>query len=193
MRIDVCRRWGLRTWDDARTWRPALAAALLLLASPAYAAVSNVTLAWDPSPSPGVETYRVYYGTASGNYSAFVEVTNATTASVIGLVNGTPYFFAATALDSTGLESEFSEEISYTPSAGPTRPEIQISLTTSSQAQIVARVQPGASCALEASQDLVNWLSITNATADGAGLLTCTDPTVPPPPMQFYRLRQSAP
>lgn len=70
----------------------------------------RVTLAWDPSPSPEVTDYRVYWGPESGRYTNYVASGGALTAQVAGLPAGRAYF-AATALDGTGLESEFSEEV----------------------------------------------------------------------------------
>jgi hypothetical protein len=73
----------------------------------------RVTLAWDASLSSDVIGYNIYYGLASGNYSALQAAGNATTASISNLVRGTYYYFAATSLDSSGLESGFSSETVY--------------------------------------------------------------------------------
>src|SRR5438132_1488063 len=65
----------------------------------------SVTLAWDPSTDTNVVSYTVYYGTGSGAYANSLSAGPATTATVTGLLAGTTYFFAATAVNSTGLES----------------------------------------------------------------------------------------
>ena len=69
----------------------------LLLAAPC-AVAGDVTLAWDPAPSPPVTGYQIYYGPAAGNYPSKVDVGNATTYTVSGLVEGATYHFAATRL-----------------------------------------------------------------------------------------------
>lgn len=74
----------------------------------------QITLAWDPSPETNVVAYRIYYGVATGAYTNTVQVGKVTTATVSNLVAGIPYFFAATAVDEVGLESEFSAEVSGT-------------------------------------------------------------------------------
>lgn len=79
----------------------------------------SVTLAWDPSPSPEVNRYRVYWGPSSGNYTNHVEVPAVTNVSQINqatlsLPRDNKYFFAATGLANTGEESDFSNEVSYT-------------------------------------------------------------------------------
>lgn len=82
-------------------------------------AVGSVTLAWDASPDATVTGYRVYYGGASGNYTNSAAVGNVTTATFANLVDGGTYYFAAVAYDSTGTESPFSNEATYTvPIAG---------------------------------------------------------------------------
>src|SRR5437588_3049430 len=84
-------------------------------------AVSSVTLAWDPSTSTNVAGYHIYYGVASRSYTNSISVDLATTATVSGLLEGVTYYFAATALDTAGLESDFSNETSYSvPNQPPT-------------------------------------------------------------------------
>ena len=81
----------------------------LLLAAMAWAA--DVSLAWDPSVSPGVTNYRIYRGNSSKNYSAYDHLGNVTTHTVSGLAPGA-WYFAATALDAEGNESDYSNEVS---------------------------------------------------------------------------------
>jgi hypothetical protein len=73
-----------------------------------------VQLAWDESLDADIDSYRIHYGTSS---SAYTQVTNAglsTNIVVTGLSTGITYYFAATAIGTNGLESVFSNEISYT-------------------------------------------------------------------------------
>lgn len=72
----------------------------------------TVTLAWDPSPSTNVTGYNIYYGPNSRAYTNKVDVSNVTNATLT-LRYGTLYYFAATAYDGSGLESDFSNEVSY--------------------------------------------------------------------------------
>lgn len=73
--------------------------------------LANVTLAWDPSPDPTVVGYRVYYGIASLLYTNFVEVDQGTSVTISNLTDGLVYYFAATTVDVSGLESDFSAEL----------------------------------------------------------------------------------
>ena len=60
-------------------------------------AQSSVTLAWDPSPDPGVIGYKVYDGLASRAYTFTNNVGNATNTTLTMLLPGTTYYFAVTA------------------------------------------------------------------------------------------------
>ncbi len=86
---------------------------LLALAPLAALATGTVTLAWDPSTGTDTITnYNLYYGVASATYTNVVSAGTNTTASVSNLVKGTTYYFAATAVDTNGLESAYSTEVS---------------------------------------------------------------------------------
>jgi fibronectin type 3 domain-containing protein len=82
------------------------------LAAAPEALPANVRLAWDPSPDPGIASYKVYYGAASGNYTNSVSAGTATSVTISNLAQGVTFYFAATATDTNGLESDFSDEVS---------------------------------------------------------------------------------
>ncbi len=83
---------------------------------------AHVGLAWDPSPSTEVSGYYIYYGPATGNYTNKVNAGQATSVTVSNLVRGVTYYFAATAYTAEGLESEFSNEVSWKPKTIPSPP-----------------------------------------------------------------------
>jgi hypothetical protein len=86
---------------------------LVALTPLASLATGTVTLAWDPSPGTNIiANYNVYYGAASGTYTNTVSAGTNTTVSISNLVEGTTYYFAATAVDTAGLESDYSTEVS---------------------------------------------------------------------------------
>jgi len=90
-----------------------LAAALGILACQSYSALAaSVTLAWDPSTDP-IQNYVVHYGGASGSYSATTNAGTSLTQTVQGLVEGQTYYFAVTGIGTNSLESDFSNEVSY--------------------------------------------------------------------------------
>ncbi len=55
--------------------------------------------------------FKVYYGTSSRNYTHVVDVGKVTTYRVVGLSPAT-YYFAVTAYDRSGNESDYSNEVS---------------------------------------------------------------------------------
>ncbi len=81
---------------------------------------NNVSLAWDMpttyvdgTPLTGLAGFKVYFGTASGVYPQIIDIGKMTSYASGTLGPGT-YYFAVTAYDSYGSESEFSNEISTT-------------------------------------------------------------------------------
>jgi len=73
------------------------------------------TLAWDPVVSSNLAGYRLYWGTSPGVYFQLpgggLSVGNVTNFSLAGLNSGRRYYFAATAQDTTGNESSYSNEV----------------------------------------------------------------------------------
>ena len=90
---------------------------LVLLAIFTFGVVSvpaaSVTLAWDASPDGSVVGYNIYYGGATRAYTNKVNVGNVTNSTITNLTLGATYYFAATAYANTGLESDYSNEATY--------------------------------------------------------------------------------
>jgi hypothetical protein len=99
-------------------------------ASPAQASSSSlpaassggVTLNWTPptenadgTPITNLTGYDIYYGTASGDYSQTVSVSNAGIATYVvdNLTPGT-YYFSVTAVNADGAQSPLSSEVTAT-------------------------------------------------------------------------------
>jgi len=79
-------------------------------------------LSWDSPTTNADETslddlagYKIYYGTSSGSYTEMIEITNPqkTDYTLENLAPGT-YYFVATAYDTAGYESDYSNEVSKT-------------------------------------------------------------------------------
>lgn len=79
----------------------------------------QATLSWT-APTTNVDGtlltdlagYKIYYGTASGNYPTVINVNNVLTHTISGLTDGMTYYFVATAYDFTYNESNYSNEVS---------------------------------------------------------------------------------
>ncbi|MDR2149675.1 MAG: fibronectin type III domain-containing protein [Spirochaetaceae bacterium] len=85
----------------------------------------SVDLSWRQSSSKDTAGYRVYYGTASGEYfgedaalgASPLDVGNCTSVHIDGLKNGTLYYFAVVAYDSAEPfhAGDFSREVTVRP------------------------------------------------------------------------------
>jgi fibronectin type 3 domain-containing protein len=79
--------------------------------------VASATLQWSASSDPTVTGYRVYYGTTSKTYQAKgsgLDASSAMNYVVPNLTVGKTYYFAVTAYDAAGNESDFSAEATKT-------------------------------------------------------------------------------
>ena len=81
---------------------------------------NSITLSWeapntnsDGSDLTDLAGYKIYYGTSSGNYTVSVNIGNSTSAVINNLSSGT-WYFAITAYDISGSESDYSNEVSVT-------------------------------------------------------------------------------
>jgi hypothetical protein len=85
---------------------------------------SAVTLSWPVFQGIQASYYKIFIGSASGQYSDYVVTKdNLATTTVTDLINNAPYYFAVAALDATGRQiSPLSQEIQATPVNSGFRP-----------------------------------------------------------------------
>lgn len=110
---------------------------LLLLLSPVALLAAEATLSWTPptqnedgSPLTDLAGYKIYYGTATGVYTQGpIDIANPATVTYVvsGLANDTTYHFVATAYNTSGVESAYSNEAIKT--TAPLRPNPPLGLT----------------------------------------------------------------
>ncbi len=106
----------------SRQWfHPTLWGLLLLMVVSGDLLAANVNLAWDASTAANVAGYIVYYGQNSGIYTASVDVGNSTSYTFAGLQDGTAYYFAVSAYDTTRVfQSRYSNETAVNAAVPPT-------------------------------------------------------------------------
>ena len=66
----------------------------------------------DGTPLTDLNGYKIYYGTAPGNYTQNIDVGNVTTYTFTDLTDGQTYYFVATAYNTARIESGYSNEVS---------------------------------------------------------------------------------
>lgn len=125
-------------------------------------AAESVTLTWNPSTDLSVVGYKIYYGAASHSYSSVVTVANTNSVTIPGLIVGEAYYFAATAYNSAGVESDLSNEASYTV---PTSAAMLTSaIASGGEFSFAVSGNAGQLYVVQASTNLRDWISIqTNA------------------------------
>jgi len=103
--------------------------ALFLITQTSYGASLN--LEWNANTETDLDGYNVYYGTSPGSYGEPIDVGNVTEHELTGLNEGTTYYVALTAYDTSSNESEKSDEESGIP-ADTQNPTATITSPTSS-------------------------------------------------------------
>jgi hypothetical protein len=166
---------------------------------------SAVTLSWNPptqytdgrpaGPSD-IGGYILYYGTASRQYTVDVDVGNATTTTIAGLLETTPYYFVATAYDKMGTESGFSapEVVVQLPASGDTTPPT-VSITAPGNNTSVTKKST-----VTLSATAADNVGVTSVAFFVNGTLTCSATTrpytcawkVPAAPNRTYQLQAKA-
>lgn len=72
----------------------------------------SATVSWQANTEQDLKGYNVFIGTVSRNYSESVYVEKPGTSYTFNNLNeGTQYYFCVTALDTSGNESGFSQEV----------------------------------------------------------------------------------
>ena len=84
---------------------------LAILAIAGIAQAATLQISWNANPDTDLAGYKVYQGTASGQYGEPVDVGNVTghVMEITPQYGGT-YYFAVTAYDTSGNESGYSDE-----------------------------------------------------------------------------------
>jgi PKD repeat protein len=77
-------------------------------------------LQWDPNPEPDIAGYKVHWGTSPRVYQKSMDVGAVTSYELSGLDDGVTYYFAVTAYNVAGLESDYSNEVSGRKNLPPT-------------------------------------------------------------------------
>jgi len=151
----------------------------LFLGEGAKDCAAQVSLGWsaittntDGSPCTDLAGYKVYYGTASHQYSSYRDAGNVLTYNLTGLSSGTTYYIAATSYDTSGVESDYSNEVVYTVAPACTysiAPTAQSFSSTGGPGQVNLTTQ--ASCAWTAISNAPSWLLLTS-NSNGTGNTT---------------------
>jgi len=97
---------------------------VIILGSQTVCLATSVTLQWDANTDSDLAGYKVYYQADSSSTpfeaNTPVDVKSTTTATVSGLDSNHAYYFAVTAYNSSGEESDYSDVVSVPELVSPT-------------------------------------------------------------------------
>jgi hypothetical protein len=151
----------------------------------------DITLAWNPNTEADLAGYNLYVAEAGQAANTITVSTNS--ATVLGLVEGKTYTIYATAFNTAGLESDPSQQISYTvPVTGllPDQMDSPLKLSTGNM-RITTRGDAGNTYTLQATTNVAlgPWLTVATLQPNTNGIMTYTDRSKLP--SRFYRTLQA--
>ena len=76
--------------------------------------LGRARFSWEAVPDPVVSGYKVHWGTQSGIYDQNLDTGNVTEVTIAAFSQGAEYFLAITSYNTSGEESGYSPEISFT-------------------------------------------------------------------------------
>jgi hypothetical protein len=104
-------------------WNKFILAALMCVFAiiPALEAAS-IKLKWNPNPETDIAGYLLSYGTSPGNYNGTINTGNVTTVTLNGVEQGRTYYFSLKAVNTAGMQSDASAELSHLVPTTPALP-----------------------------------------------------------------------
>jgi len=144
-----------------------------VFAAPVWA--GTVNLSWNSAAN--ADGYRVFYGTAPGQYAFNRDIGNRTSAAIDGLQDCTQWYFAVKAYNLTGESDQFSGELSGWP-----RPTIDLPIIRKQGEQFTMTIQgsnfqSGLNVTTNNPNVLLGAPSVT--ACDTVELIATIEPTVP--------------
>jgi len=145
---------------------------------------AQLTVAWDPNNDASTAGYKIHYGTQSRNYTTTIDVGNTTQHVVTDLQAGAIYFFAATAYDASGNQSDFSVELAVnTPNDPPSNAQLDSDGDGLSDADEISiygtdpNNPDSDGDGMSDGQEVVYWGDNWDGDDDGDGIINLLDPT----------------
>lgn len=126
-------------------------------------------LVWNANTEPDISGYRRYQGTNPRTYSQWEYLGNTTTNKIPDLTHGQIWYFAVTALNFSGLESDFSNEVAYE-FPPPEPPVLSVSACTEDSITLAFDTEAGALYTVQSISDLFAPYWASRVTIEGTGL-----------------------
>jgi Fibronectin type III domain len=160
----------------------------------AVRADSRVTLGWDASPDGNIAGYKLHYRRANESGMNVIQLGNVTSHILANLVAKIPYYAFVTAYNTTGLESEPSNQVSFTLPEENLPPGALWLDARNSKMEAnglftlhVRGSDPRSIVVVQASTDLIGWQSIGMFALGAEGKVWFVDYLSPNYSRRFYR------
>lgn len=140
-----------------------------------------------PSPIFNIVNYNIYYGNNTGYYTNKINI-GTNTVYTLSLLRGATYFAAATSTDINGLESNFSNEITFTvPSLPPAPTNLRVFAYDPIAQSVYGIMNELQLFSLEKTNEFDDWANIGDSNSDTNGFFYVVDNNTND--YAFYRIR----
>jgi hypothetical protein len=144
---------------------------------------SAASLTWNAGADTNVVGYLVYWGATSQSYTQSVDVGNVTSAPISTLSRGPTNYFAVTAYNNDGVESDFSNEAVFIDGG-----QLMAGGISANQPQLFVTLFGGYLYDVQFSASLTNWTTIASVLARTNGIYEVMDTNFMSGENRFYRL-----
>ena len=161
-----------------------------------------LTLVWNPSPSPSVVGYAIYWGLSEDSCTNRIAVRNVTSATLAGFKRRVTYHLAVAAYDAIGEESPWSNRIQYSRKAlvMPVSPSMAVTNLLQVQPMNLTGTNPvmrlsftgqaDVDYQLEATEDFKHWEVLFATNCVQQQFVVYELPFSATTPRRFFRLLQ---
>jgi hypothetical protein len=151
--------------------------------------LAAAVLEWDAPAEPSLAGFKIYIGSTSRDYERVLDVGLQTRVSLTNMDAGITYFLSATAYNTNGIESSFSEEVQYTPAVdGVNSIKLPYYFTISTNPALRFSAEAGQRWWIVSSTDLNIWKQVDSGEMETAAWVNFIDPSFPAAPQKFYRV-----
>jgi endoglucanase len=161
----------------------------VILALSAFS-MKAITLVWNANTDPDLAGYTVYSGTNSHVYNKANYVGNVTSNTPAGLIPGMTYYFAITAKNTSGLESDFSNEIAVDVQPNLGQPVAATTQLVSGKMKLSWPSTLSSTYRVYYKTKLTDatWTQLTSDLLAAGTTTSWTDPTLANAQSRFYRV-----
>ena len=162
----------------------------LICFAPVLKGATTVTLQWDNSLDESIASYKVYYGPSDNIRANEINTGKVNLLTVSTLIPGNTYYFSVTSVNTAGMESPPSNEVTFTALASPAEiyPDAETAALFDVVRQTLIAIGLNNAAIMEIEQHLHDFYLGQLAAAASSGVAAAASPPPPAVPLTIETL-----